>query len=260
MDNRLGAAGTVGAEITVKSAPDGHTLLVGSTSEIGIGASLHTKLPYNVLRDLAPVAALAATPMVLVVHPSLPAKSVAQLIALAKAHPGELNYGSAGAGTGNHMSAELFRYLTKINIVHISYKGAAPALMDVMGGQVHIMFSTLPAAVEFVRAGRLRALAVSSPQRAASLSQVPTMAESGVPGYEVEYWYGFLAPAATPKDILARVYADTVEVLRLPDVVANFAKQGLEPSKKTQAQFAEFVKADIEKWAVVVKVSGAEVD
>jgi tripartite-type tricarboxylate transporter receptor subunit TctC len=235
-------------------------MLVGSTSEVGIGASLHTKLPYNTLRDLAPVTALASTPMVLVIHPSLPAKSVKQLIALAKAHPGELNYGSAGAGTGNHMSGELFRYLTKINIVHIPYKGAAPALADVVGGQVHMMFSTLPAAAEFVKARRLRALAVSSAQHAPSMSEIPTMAESGVPGYEVEYWYGFFAPAATPKNILARIHADTAEVLRLPDVVANFAKQGLEPVKKTQEQFAAFVKADIEKWAVVVKASGAEID
>ena len=260
VDNRPGAAGTFGADITVKSAPDGHTMLVGSTSEVGIGSSLHTKLPYNTLRDLAPVSALASTPMVLVVHPSIPVKTVKELVGFIRARPGQLNYVSAGTGTGNHMSGELFRYLTKIDIVHIPYKGAGPALADLVGGQVHLMFSTLPAAAPFVIAGRLKALAVSSAQRAPSMPEVPTMAESGVPGYEVVYWYGFFAPAATPKDILARIHADTAEVLRLPDVVANFAKQGLDPIKQTQAQFAAFVKADIEKWAVVVKASGAEID
>ncbi len=260
VDNRPGAAGTVGADLTVKSAPDGHTMLVGSTSEVGIGSSLHTKLPYNTLRDLAPVTPLASTPMVLVVHPSIPVKTAKELVAFTLARPGQLNYVSAGTGTGNHMSGELFRYLTKIDIVHVAYKGAGPALADLVGGQVHLMFSTLPAAAPFVKAGRLKALAVSSAQRAPSMSEIPTMAESGVPGYEVEYWYGFFAPAATPKDVLARIHADTAEVLRLLDVVANFAKQGLDPIKKTQAQFAAFVKADIEKWAVVVKASGAEVD
>lgn len=260
VDNRPGAAGTVGADLTVKSAPDGHTMLVGSTSEVGIGSSLHTKLPYNTLRDLAPVTPLASTPMVLVVHPSIPVKTAKELVAFTLARPGQLNYVSAGTGTGNHMSGELFRYLTKIDIVHIAYKGAGPALADLVGGQVHLMFSTLPAAAPFVTAGRLKALAVSSAQRAPSMPEIPTMVESGVPGYEVVYWYGFFAPAATPKDVLARIHADTAEVLRLPDVVANFAKQGLDPIKQTQAQFAAFVKADIEKWAVVVKASGAEVD
>ena len=260
VDNRPGAAGTVGADLTVKSAPDGHTMLVGSTSEVGIGSSLHTKLPYNTLRDLAPVTPLASTPMVLVVHPSIPVKTAKELVAFTLARPGQLNYVSAGTGTGNHMSGELFRYLTKVDIVHVAYKGAGPALADLVGGQVHLMFSTLPAAAPFVKAGRLKALAVSSAQRAPSMSEIPTMVESGVPGYEVVYWYGFFAPAATPKDVLARIHADTAEVLRLPDVVANFAKQGLDPIKQTQAQFAAFVKADIEKWAVVVKASGAEID
>ncbi len=260
VDNRPGAAGTVGADLTVKSAPDGHTMLVGSTSEVGIGSSLHTKLPYNTLRDLAPVTPLASTPMVLVVHPSIPVKTAKELVAFTLARPGQLNYVSAGTGTGNHMSGELFRYLTKIDIVHVAYKGAGPALADLVGGQVHLMFSTLPAAAPFVKAGRLKALAVSSAQRAPSMPEIPTMVESGVPGYEVVYWYGFFAPAATPKDVLARIHADTAEVLRLPDVVANFAKQGLDPIKQTQAQFAAFVKADIEKWAVVVKASGTKVD
>jgi len=175
VDNRPGAAGTLGTEFTVRAAPDGHTLLVGSTSEIGIGATLHTKVSYNVLRDLVAIAALASTPMALVVHPALPVKTVKDLIALAQVRPGELNYGSAGPGTGNHMSGELFRYLTKADITHIPYKGAAPALADVVGGQVHIMFSTVPAAVGLLQAGRLRALGVSTAQRYRALPGVPTM-------------------------------------------------------------------------------------
>ena len=260
VDNRVGAAGAIGAEIVVRSAPDGYTLLVGSTSEIGIGPSLYSKLPYDVLRDLVAVTPLAATPMILVVHPSMPVKTARELAALALARPGQINYGSACAGSGAHMATELFRYLTKIDIVHVPYKGVGPAITDVVGGQVQILFTTVPSVTAFMKAGRLKALAVTSAERAQSIPEVPTMAESGVPGYEVEYWYGFFAPAATPKDILARIHADTTEVLRLPDVIANFAKQGVQPVIKTQERFAAFVKADIEKWAVVVKASGTKVD
>ena len=260
VDNRVGAAGAVGAEIVVRSAPDGHTLLVGSTSEIGIGPSLYSKLPYDVLRDLVAVTPLAATPMILVVHPSMPVKTAKELVALALARPGQINYGSAGAGSGAHMSTELFPYLPKIDLVHVPYKGVGPAITDVVGGQVQILFTTVPSVTAFMKAGRLKALAVTSAERAPSIPEVPTMAESGVPGYEVEYWYGFFAPAATPKDILARIHAATTEVLRLPDVIANFARQGVQPVIKTQERFAAFVKADIEKWAVVVKASGTKVD
>ncbi len=260
VDNRPGAGGNIGAEITVKSPPDGYTLMVGSTSEIGIGPSLYTKLPYDVLRDLVAVTPLAATPMVLVVHPSMPVKTAKDLVALARARPGQINYGSAGTGSGAHMGAELFRYMTKIDIVHVPYKGVAPAITDVVGGQVQVLFTTLPSATAFIKAGRLKALGVASPQRASSMPELATMAESGVPGYEMEYWYGFFAPAATPKDILARIYTDTMEVLRQPDVVANLSKQGVQPTIKTQGEFAAFVRADIEKWAVVVKASGVKLD
>ena len=260
VDNRPGAGGNVGAEITVKSPPDGYTLMVGSTSEIGIGPSIYSKLPYDVLRDLVAVTPLAATPMILVVHPSMPVKTAKELVALALARPGQINYGSAGAGSGAHMGAELFRYMTKIDIVHVPYKGVGPAMADVIGGQVQVLFTTLPSATAFIKAGRLKALGVASLQRASSMPELATMAESGVPGYEMEYWYGFFAPAATPKDILARIYTDTMGVLRQPDVVANFGKQGVQPVIKTQEQFAAFVRADIEKWAVVVKASGTKVD
>ncbi len=260
VDNRPGAAGSIGTDATVKSAPDGYTLLVGSTSEIGISPSLYSKLPYDVLRDLVAVAPLASTPMVLVVPPSLPVKSARDLVKLALARPGEINFASAGAGTGNHMWSELFRHLTKTNIVHVPYKGAAPAQADVMGGQVQMMFTTLPAAMPFVKAGRLKALAVSSAQRAPTMPEIPTMAESGVAGFEVVYWYGFFAPAATPKDIVARIYSDTAAVLRLPEIAGSLSNQGLLPLSNSQEEFVAFIRSEIEKWAVVVKASGARVD
>jgi tripartite-type tricarboxylate transporter receptor subunit TctC len=260
VDNRAGAAGAIGAEATVKSAPDGYTLLVGSTSEIGISPSLYAKLPYDVLRDLVAVAPVASTPMVLVVPPSLPVASAGDLVKLALARPGEINYGSAGAGTGNHMWSVLFGHLTKVKLVHVPYKGAAPAQTDVMSGQLQMMFSTLPAATPFVKAGRLKALAVSSAQRAPTMPQIPTMVESGVAGYEAVYWYGLFAPAATPREILARIHGDTAAVLRLPEIVSSLSNQGLHTLSLSQEAFAAFIRSEMDRWAVVVKASGARVD
>ena len=260
VDNRTGAAGAIGAEATARSAPDGYTLLVGSTSEIGISPSLYAKLPYDVLRDFAAVAPFSATPMVLVVTPSLPVNSTADLVKLARARPGEINYGSAGAGTGNHMWSVMFAHMTGTQIVHVPYKGAAPAQTDVMSGQLQMMFSTLPAATPFVNAGRLKALAVSSAQRVPTMPNIPTVMESGVPGFEAVYWYGFFAPAATPKEAQARIYADTAAVLRLPEIVGNLSRQGLQPINQSPDAFAAFVRAEIDKWAKVVKASGARVD
>lgn len=260
VDNRPGAAGNVGLELTVKAPPDGYTLLVGSTSEIGIGPSLYPRLTFDVQRDLMAAASLAATPMVLVVHPSLPVKTAKDLAELARARPAQINYASAGTGTGNHMSAEMFLHVTKTKMTHISYKGAGPALTDVVGGQVHVMFSTLPAATALIKSSRLKALAVSSPQRAPSMPGIPTMLESGLPNYEVEYWYGFFAPAATPRDVLARINTESQQALRNSDVTARLADQGLQVIGKTPEQFAAFVKADIAKWATVVKASGVKLD
>lgn len=260
VDNRPGAAGNVGLELTVKAPPDGYTMLVGSSSEIGIGPSLYSRLTFDVQRDLAVAAPLASTPMVLVVHPSLPVKTAKELADLARARPGQINFASAGTGTGNHMSAEMFLHVTKTKMVHISYKGAGPALTDVVGGQVHVMFSTLPAATALIKASRLKALAVSSPQRAPTMPAIPTMLESGLPNYEVDYWYSLFAPAATPKDVLARVNTESQQVLRNADIVARLAEQGLQVIGKTPEQFTAFVKADMAKWATVVKASGAKLD
>ncbi len=260
VDNRPGAAGNVGLELTVKAAPDGYTLLVGSTSEIGIGPSLYSRPAFDVQRDLAVAAPLASTPMVLVVHPSLPVKTAKELADLARARPGQINYASAGTGTGNHMSAEMFLHVTQTKMVHISYKGAGPALTDIVGGQVHVMFSTLPAATALIKASRLKALAVSSPQRAPTMPGIPTMLESGLPNYEVDYWYGFFAPAATPREVLARIAAESQQVLRNTDTSARLAEQGLQVIAKTPEQFTAFVKTDIAKWATVVKASGAKLE
>ncbi|MCC6535319.1 MAG: tripartite tricarboxylate transporter substrate binding protein [Burkholderiales bacterium] len=257
VDNRLGAAGTVATEFVARSAPDGHTLQVGSSSEIGIGATLHTKTSYRVQRDLIAVSPLASTPMALVIHPSLPAKTVKDLVALAKARPGELNYGSAGAGTGNHMCGELFRYLTKVRITHIPYKGAAPAQADIVGGQIHFMFSTVPASLGLVQAGRLRALAVTTEKRYRSLPGVPTMIEAGIANYQVEYWYGFFAPAATPLAIVERIHEETAQQIRNPDMIASLEARGLDPLPKARKEFEAYVNRDIERWGPVVKDSGA---
>jgi tripartite-type tricarboxylate transporter receptor subunit TctC len=213
-----------------------------------------------VLRDLVAAAPIAATPMVLVVTPSLPVSSASDLVKLALARPGEINFASAGAGTGNHMWSVLFAHLTKTKIIHVPYKGGAPAQTDVMSGQVQMMFATLPAATPFIKPARLKALAVTSAQRAPTMPQIPTMAESGVAGFEALYWYGFFAPAATPKDILSRIYADTTAVLRLPEIASSLATQGLQPFNMSQEAFVTFIRSEMDKWAVVVKASGARVD
>jgi len=260
VDNRPGAAGTLGADHVARSAPDGTTMLMGSSSEIGIAPSLYSKLPYDVARDFAVAAPVASTPMVLIITPSMPVKNVRELVALAKARPGEINYGSAGTGTGNHMWAEMFKHYTKTNLLHVPYKGAAPAMADIAGGQIQMMFNTLPASVGFVKAGRVRALGISSAKRMPQLPDVPTMIEAGVPGFEVIYWYGLFAPAATPKDQLQRVATEVDAVLRSPEMVTTLGSQGLEPLLQTPEQFAQFVRREIEQWGVVVKASGTKLD
>ena len=260
VENRPGAAGAIAARFTAQSAPDGLTLMIGSISEIGINPSVNPKIGYDVWRDFAALAPLASTPMILVAHPSVPANTPRELIALANARPGQLNYGSAGAGSGAHMGAELFRYLTKADIAHVPYKGTGAAVADLAGGQVQLVFTTLPSAIGLVKGGKLKAIAMASAQRAPALPEVPTFVESGVPEYLMDYWYGFFAPAATPRDIQLRVYSAARDVLRLPDVVASFEKAGLQAMGGTQEEFAAFVKKDMERWATVVKAAGIKVD
>ncbi len=260
VDNRAGAGGSIGTEAAVRAAPDGYTTVLASTSEIAINPALYSKLGYDTVKDLAPVAMVASTPMVVIVHPSMPLKTVKDLVALAKAKPGEINVASAGNGTVTHLSAELFRSMVNVTWTHIPYKGAPPALTDLASGQVQVMFSSLPAAMAFIKINRVRPIAVSTKARAQSLPDVPTVMESGVPGYDVEYWYGIFAPAATPKEPLSRLADEIAQSLKLADVVNNLANQGATPGNLTQAQFADFVKSESAKWGKVVKASGARAD
>ncbi|MSQ21132.1 MAG: tripartite tricarboxylate transporter substrate binding protein [Betaproteobacteria bacterium] len=260
VENRPGAGGSIGARFTAQSAPDGLTVMIGSISEIGINPSVNPKVGYDVWRDFSAVTPLASSPMILVAHPSVPVKTVKELIALAQARPGHINYGSAGGGSGAHMAAELFRYLAKVDLTHIPYKGVGPAVADLVGGQVQLVFTTLPSAVSFVKGGQLKAIAMASTQRAPALPEVPTFVESGLPAYVMEYWYGFFVPIATPKEMQTRLEATAREVLRLPDVLASFDKTGLVPMSGTPQEFATFVKNDMERWAAVVKSAGIKVE
>ncbi|MSQ89369.1 MAG: tripartite tricarboxylate transporter substrate binding protein [Betaproteobacteria bacterium] len=260
VENRPGAGGAIGARFTAQSPPDGLTVMTGSISEIAINPSVNPKVGYDVWRDFAAVTPLASTPMILVAHPSVAAKNVKELIALAQSRPGQINYGSAGGGSGAHMAAELFRYLTKVDLAHIPYKGVGPALTDLVGGQVQLVFTTLPSAVSFVKGGQLKAIAMASTVRAAALPEVPTFVESGLAAYVIDYWYGMFVPAATPKDIQARLDAASREVLRMPEVIASFEKSGLVPMGGTPQEFTAYVKKDMERWAAVVKSSGIKLE
>ncbi len=260
VDNRAGAGGSIGTEAVVKSAPDGYTVVLASTSEIAINPSLYSKLNYDTVKDLVPVAMVASTPMVVIVHPSLPVKSMKDLIALAIAKPGEINVASAGTGTITHLSGELFRSIARITWTHVPYKGAPAALTDLASGQVQVMFSSLPAAMAFIKINRVKPIAVSSRTRAEALPQIPTVIESGVPGYEVEYWYGIFAPAAIARDAQTRLGDEIAATLKQPDMIANLANQGAAPGRLTQVQFADFVKSEAAKWGGVVKSSGARAD
>ncbi len=260
VENRPGAGGAIGARFTAQSAPDGLTVMIGSISEIGINPSVNPKVGYDVWRDFAAVTPLASTPMILVAHPSVPATTVRELIALAQSRPGQINYGSAGGGSGAHMAGELFRYLTKVDLTHIPYKGVGAAVTDLVGGQVQLVFTTTASVVSFVKGGQLKAIAMASAQRAPVLPDVPTFVESGLAAYVMDYWYGLFVPAATPKDIQARLDAASREVLRMPDVVASFEKSGLVPMSGTPQEFTAFVRKDMERWADVVKSAGIKVE
>ena len=259
IDNRSGAGGTIGTEIVAKSPPDGYTLAVVSGSH-AINPSLYRKLGYDAARDFAPVTLIVSGPGLLVVHPSVPAKTVKELIAVAKARPGQLHYASAGNGTPPHLAAELFKTMTGVNMVHVPYKGNTFAFTDLVAGQVSVSFPTIPSALPLVRSGRLRALAVTSARRSAVLPDVPTIAESGVPGYDSASWFGMLAPAGTPAAITTKLQQETARILQLPDIRKRFLDQGLDPVGDTPQEFAAFIGVEIAKWSKVVAASGARVD
>ena len=259
VENRPGAGGITGAEVVAKSAPDGYTLLVTSISHT-INPSLRKNLPFDAMRDFAPVTLITDAPNFLVVHPSLPATTVKELVALARARPGQIAYASSGAGTSTHLSGELFKSLARIDIVHVPYKGGGPAVIDLVGGHVQMMFSTLPSVLQQVRAGKLRGLAVTGARRFPGAQDFPTMIEAGVAGFEVSGWSGLFAPAGTPRDAVSRLAAEIAKILRAPELKERFFVQGAEPVGNTPDAFAAFVSSEIVKWRKVVEASGMQAD
>lgn len=260
VDNKPGAGGNIGGAFVAKATPDGHTLLMGAVGTHAINASLYKKMPYDNIKDFAPLTRVAMVPNLLVANPAQPFKTVQELIAYAKANPGKVNFASSGSGTSVHLSGELFKSLAKVDIQHIPYKGSAPAMNDLLGNQVNIMFDNLPSAIPHVRAGKLRALAVTTAKRSPDLPDVPTIAEAGVPGYEATSWFGLFAPAATPAPVKAELHAALVKVLAHPDVKKKIDEQGGEPMSESPEQFAAFILKETQKWAKVVKDSGASAD
>jgi len=259
VENRPGAAGNLGTELVARSAPDGYTVLMATAAQ-SINETLYTKLSFSFARDLAPIALIAHVPNIMEVHPSVPAKTVKEFIALAKAHPGQINYASSGSGTSIHLSAELFKIMTGVDMVHVPYKGSGPALTDLMAGQVSVMFDNLPSSMAFIKSGRLRPIAITTATRYPGLPDIPTIAESGVPGYEAIAWFGMVGPAALPRDVVTRLNAEVNRAVNLPDVQERFAQQGAIPEPLTPEKFGTFIQGEIAKWAKVVKVSGAKVD
>jgi tripartite-type tricarboxylate transporter receptor subunit TctC len=255
VDSRPGAGGNLGADIVAKSKPDGYTLLFAAGS-FAVNVSLYEKLPYDPLKDFEPVVHVCRVNGILVTHPSVKATSVQELIALARAQPGAVNYASAGSGTILHLAGELFKTQANVNMTHVPYKGSGPALSDLIGGQVQVMFANVPGTLQHVKAGKLRVLAATGDRRASSLPEVPTIAESGVPGFQAATWFGVLAPAGTPKDIVAKLNAEMVKALASPDLVEHLRNDGADVVGGTPEQFRAFLKSEVDRWGPVVKAAG----
>jgi tripartite-type tricarboxylate transporter receptor subunit TctC len=256
VDNRGGAGGAIGCEIVARSAPDGYTLMIGSSGNLAVAPALFAKLPYDPLRDFQPITQTTAGPQIVVLNPGVPAKTFPELLALAKAKPGSLNYASGGAGTTTQLGPELLKSMAKIDIVHVPYKGTGQALSDVIGGQVQMMMSSLLPAMPHVKSGRLRGVAVTSLKRTPALPETPTVAESGVPGFETTSWHGMVMPAKTPKALLARLHAEMVKVLNQPEVKALFLAQGMETIANTPEEFGAYIRHETDKWTRVIKMIG----
>ena len=260
VDNRAGASGTIAADSTAKAAPDGYTLLLGQSTSIAIAPHLYQKLGYDTLRDLRPVTLVAEVPNILVVHPSLGVNTVKEFIALAKAKPGTLNFGSAGNGAPSHLAGEMFKAAAGVSMVHVPYKGAGLAVNDLLAGQIQVMFAPMVAVLPQVKAGRLKALAVTSASRSPAIAELPTLAESGLSGFAIVSWFGFFVPMATPQAVVDKLHSETVKALKHPDTIERFAKEGATPEGSTPAQFTLYVQQEYARYAKVVKDNGIKAD
>jgi tripartite-type tricarboxylate transporter receptor subunit TctC len=256
VDNRPGAGGTMGVATAARAQPDGYTLLMGNISTHGINVAVFKSLPYDPVKEFAPVSMLGTTPNVLVVHPSVPAKTFKEFIAYAKAHPGTIRYGSSGTGGSPHLAMELLKSLTGTDMLHVPYKGSGPVTIDLMSGQIHVTSASVSSQLPYIKSGKLRPLAVTSAKRSAQLPDVPTVIESGVPGYEVTIWYGLFVPAGVPQRIIARLHGELVKVLATPMLQQRMANAGIDASSSTPAELGAFVKAEIAKWTQVVRIAG----
>jgi tripartite-type tricarboxylate transporter receptor subunit TctC len=259
VENRPGAGTTLGSDVVARSTPDGYTLLMATFSH-AVNATFYRRLPYDTIKSFSAVTLVASAPNVLEVHPSVPVKSTADLIALAKAQPGKLNFASAGNGSSSHLAGELFKMLSGVEIVHVPYKGSAPAMNDLLGGHVEMTFDPLPSSIGNIKAGKLRALAVTTLTRAPSLAEVPTIAESGVPGYELNGWSGLLVPAGTPPEVIARLHSEIVKILDMPDVRTRFTGMSFEVVGDTPKEFEAFIRREVAKWGKVVKTANISAD